>query len=176
MISLNRVIIAGNLTRDPELKVTPSNRKFTKMTVALNDFWKDKDGETLKKVSYINIIVWGNLAENCVKFLSKGRNVMFEGRLESDIYTDKNGIKHYATQINASNVVFVENGKRNTGINNATDSKTETDISEENPDSNVNFVEESLTTPTITKKKTLTPHKKLSKEKAQEASEFPAIM
>lgn len=113
MVSLNRVIVAGNLARDPELKVTSSNRKFTNMVIAINEFWKDKDGKTAKKTIYINIIAWGSLAENCAKFLKKGRAVMIEGRIESDKYEDKNGKKQYITRINSNNVVFLENSSRN---------------------------------------------------------------
>lgn len=109
VVSINRVIVAGNLTRDPELKVTASNRKFTTMTLAIHDYWRDNSGELSKKTTFINLITWGNLAENCAKFLRKGRCVMVEGRLETDNYTDKNDVKHSITKINCSSVVFLEN-------------------------------------------------------------------
>ena len=109
MVSLNRVIVAGNLTRDPELRTTASNRKFTAMTIAINDVWKNKGGETIKKVTFINAIAWGNLAENCVKFLKKGRSVMVEGRIETDKYEDKQGKTQLITRINCTSVVFLEN-------------------------------------------------------------------
>lgn len=109
VVSINRVIVAGNLTRDPELKVTASNRKYTTMTLAVHDYWRDNGGELSKKTTFINLITWGNLAENCAKFLRKGRCVMVEGRLETDNYTDKNDIKHSITKINCSSVVFLEN-------------------------------------------------------------------
>ena len=112
MISLNRVMVAGNLTRDPELKVTPSNRKLTNMTIAINDFWKNPDGKMLKKTSFINLIAWGSLAENCAKYLKKGRPIMAEGRIECDKYEDKNGKTQYITRINCINIVFLENNKR----------------------------------------------------------------
>ena len=108
MISLNRVIVAGNLTRDPELKVTASNRRFTIMTIAINDFWKNQNGELIKKANYLNVIVWGTLAENCVKYLKKGRSVMVEGRIETDKYEDKNGITQNVTRINCNNIIFLE--------------------------------------------------------------------
>ena len=113
MVSLNRVIVAGNLTRDPELKVTPSNRKFTSMAIAVNEFWKDKTGKTTKKTSFINIIAWGGLAENCAKFLKKGRAIMVEGRIECDKYEDRQGKTQYITRVNCSNVVFLESSNRN---------------------------------------------------------------
>ena len=114
MISLNRVLVAGNLTRDPELKVTSSNRKVTHMSIALNEFWKDKEGKTSRKTSYINLIAWGALAENCVKFLKKGRPIMVEGRIETDKYEDRQGKTQYITRINCNNVVFLENNDRST--------------------------------------------------------------
>ncbi len=121
MISLNRVIVAGNLTRDPELKTTTSNRKFTNMSIAINDFWKDKNGKLTKKTNFINIIAWGNLAENCVKFLQKGNAVMIEGRIETDQYNDKQGKKQYITRINTTNVVFLENSNHNNNEENIED-------------------------------------------------------
>ena len=112
MISLNRVIVVGNLTRDPELKVTASNRRFTIMTIAINDFWKNQNGELTKKTTYLSVIAWGSLAENCVKYLKKGRSVMVEGRIETDKYEDKNGIKQNVTRINCSNILFLENSSK----------------------------------------------------------------
>ena len=112
MISLNRVIVVGNLTRDPELKVTASNRRFTIMTVAINDFWKNQNGELTKKTTYLSVIAWGSLAENCVKYLKKGRSVMVEGRIETDKYEDKNGVKQNVTRINCSNILFLENSSK----------------------------------------------------------------
>ena len=121
MVSLNRVIVAGNLTRDPELKVTPSNRKFTSMAIAINEFWKDKNGKTTKKTSFINIIAWGGLAENCAKYLKKGRAVMIEGRIETDKYEDRQGKTQYITRVNCNNVVFLENSSRNEEIEDSSD-------------------------------------------------------
>lgn len=112
MISLNRVLVVGNLTRDPELKVTASNRKFTMMTVAVNDFWKNQNGELVKKATYLNVVAWGSLAENCAKYLKKGRSVMVEGRIETDKYEDRNGIKQNVTRINCTNILFLESSSR----------------------------------------------------------------
>ena len=126
MVSLNRVIVAGNLTRDPELKVTSSNRKFTSMAIAINEFWKDKTGKISKKTSFVNIIAWGNLAENCAKFLKKGRAVMVEGRIETDKYEDRQGKTQYITRINCNNVVFLENSGRNEEADDSSDDEEDT--------------------------------------------------
>lgn len=112
MISLNRVIVAGNLTRDPELRTTKSNRKFATMTIAINDIWKNKEGDRVKKTIFINVIAWGSLAENCDKFLKKGRGIMVEGRIETDKYENKEGKQQVITRINSSNIVFLEKSKK----------------------------------------------------------------
>jgi single-strand DNA-binding protein len=150
MVSLNRVIVAGNLTRDPELKVTPSNRKFTSMAIAINEFWKDKTGKTTKKTSFINIIAWGGLAENCAKYLKKGRAVMVEGRIECDKYEDRQGKTQYITRINCNNIVFLENNGRNS------ESIEEDDCSDEDD----NFCESSQ----ITSKKSSLSKKSVKKQ------------
>ena len=148
MISLNRVLVAGNLTRDPELKVTSTNRKVTIMTLAINDFWKNQNGETLKKATYLTIVAWGPLAENCAKYLKKGRAVMVEGRIETDSFEDKNGKKRSVTRINSTSVVFLENSGRKDFSDDGT--------SEDNKPAKV---------------KSSTPARKVVKRKAEETEE-----
>lgn len=108
MISMNRVIIAGSLTKTPTLQETASGKKFTTFTVAINDYWKDKDGELAQKSTYVNVTCWGKLAQNVCKYLSKGKHIMAEGRLSSDSYTDSNGKQHHLLRVEASSVVFCE--------------------------------------------------------------------
>ena len=109
MVSLNRVIVAGKLKDDPELKVTAECRKYSSMQIAIEDTWKNKDGAIVKKSTFVNIVCWGSLAENVSRYLSKGRPVMVEGRIETDSYTDSKGCRQNSTRINATNVVFLEN-------------------------------------------------------------------
>lgn len=116
MVSINKVFVAGNLVRNPELKTLPSGKKTTTMTIAVNEFWRNKDGELTKKTSFIILSAWGNLAENCVKYLSKGKSLMAEGRIETDNYTDKNGQKQFITKINCSSIVFLENNSQNKSL------------------------------------------------------------
>ena len=111
MVSINRVIIAGRLKDAPELKTVASNRKFATMVLVIDDMWKGKDGEVVKKSTFVNIICWGSLAENVVKYLTKGKSAMVEGHIETDTYTDSKGNKHSSTRINASNIVFLESSK-----------------------------------------------------------------
>ena len=159
LVSLNRVIVAGNLVRDPELKIASSNRKFTTMTIATNDYWRNKEGELSKKTFYINLIVWNRLAENCVKYLSKGKCIMVEGKLESDKYTDKSGQTRYYTKVNCSSVVFLESSNKST-------------LEGSNEDDEVNFVEEPAPKTVVKSYKM----KKNTKKSAPEELEAPAVM
>ena len=109
MVSLNRVIVAGKLKDDPELKVTAEGRRFSTMTLVIDDMWKNKEGGVVKKSTFINIVCWGSLAENVSRYLSRGRTIMVEGRIETDTNKDDKGNRHYITRINANNVVFLEN-------------------------------------------------------------------
>lgn len=109
MGSVNRVILVGNLGADPELKYTPSSKAVCNMSVATTETWKDKGGAKQEKTEWHRITVWGDLAENCSKYLAKGRSVYVEGKLQTRSY-EKDGQKHYATDIVASNVVFLGGG------------------------------------------------------------------
>ena len=84
MVSINRVIIAGRLKDAPELKTVASNRKFATMVLVIDDMWKGKDGEVVRKSTFVNIICWGSLAENVVKYLTKDKSAMVDGRIETD--------------------------------------------------------------------------------------------
>lgn len=101
MASVNKVILVGNLTRDPESKTLESGTMVTNIGLATNKQWKDKSGETQKKVEYHNITVWGKLAEICDKFLTKGKQVYFEGELETQMWETEGGEKRYKTIIQA---------------------------------------------------------------------------
>ena len=104
---LNKVIIVGNLTRDPELAAIPSGQKVCKFSVATNRFWKDKNGGKQESVSYHNIVVWGRQAETSAQYLKKGQQVMVEGRIETRSWDDKtSGEKKYRTEIIADRVQF----------------------------------------------------------------------
>lgn len=110
MASLNKCTFIGNLCADPELKATPSGKMVCNLRIAVNETWKDKSGQKQERVEYVRITAWGDLGENCSKYLAKGRSVYVEGRLETRSY-DKDGQKHYATGIVASNMVFLGGGE-----------------------------------------------------------------
>lgn len=111
MGSVNKVILVGNLGADPELKyVGADNSAVCNLSVATNEVWKDKSGAKQEKVEWHRVTVWRELAENCNKYLAKGRSVYVEGRLQTRSY-EKDGQKHYATDIVADKVVFLGGGK-----------------------------------------------------------------
>ncbi|MBR0150723.1 MAG: single-stranded DNA-binding protein [Synergistaceae bacterium] len=108
MRGFNRVIIAGNLTRDPELRYTVSKRAYARFGVAINSRWKNANGELQETTEYINVVVWGPMAENCGKFLKKGSPVLVEGSLRTSTFEARDGSgKRYMTEINADNVIFL---------------------------------------------------------------------
>jgi single-strand DNA-binding protein len=109
MGSVNKVILVGNLGADPELKYTPSSRPLCNLRIATTDVFKDKSGQRQERTEWHRVTVWGDQAENCNKYLSKGRSVYVEGRLQTRSY-DKEGQKHYATDIVADRVVFLGSG------------------------------------------------------------------
>jgi single-strand DNA-binding protein len=109
MGSVNKVILVGNLGADPELKYTPSSRPLCNLRIATTEVYKDKSGQRQEKTEWHRVTVWGDTAENCNKYLSKGRSVYVEGRLQTRSY-DKEGQKHYATDIVADRVVFLGSG------------------------------------------------------------------
>lgn len=110
MGSVNKVILIGNLGGDPELKYTPSSRALCNLRVATTDVFKDKGGQRQERTEWHRVTVWGDQAENCSKYLAKGRSVYIEGRLQTRSY-DKDGQRHYATDIVADRVVFLGGGQ-----------------------------------------------------------------
>ena len=109
MGSVNKVILVGNLGADPELKYTPTSRPLCNLRIATTEVYKDKSGQRQEKTEWHRVTVWGDQAENCNKYLAKGRSVYIEGRLQTRSY-DKDGQKHYATDVVADRVVFLGSG------------------------------------------------------------------
>jgi single-strand DNA-binding protein len=105
--NLNKVFLLGNLTRDPELRHTAQGTSVANFSIAVNRTYKGNDGDFKKETSYFNIIVWGKTGENCAKFLSKGRPVLVEGRLQNRSYETQDGQKRTITEIVADNVQFL---------------------------------------------------------------------
>jgi single-strand DNA-binding protein len=103
---INKAIIAGNVTRDPELRSLPSGIKIASFSVATNRFWKDATtGERKEMAEYHNIVVFGRQAENCAQYVKKGSQVCLEGRIQTRSW-EQDGQKKYRTEIIAENVQF----------------------------------------------------------------------
>jgi single-strand DNA-binding protein len=111
MSSYNRVIIMGNLTRDPEYKQLTSGQAVCRLGIASNRQFKNKQsGDMIQEVCYIDVDVWGPQAESCRQYLQKGRPVLIEGRLKLDSWDDANGQKRSKHSIVADNVKFLGSG------------------------------------------------------------------
>ncbi len=107
MANLNKVLLIGNLTRDPELRYIPSGQAITNFTLAMNRVYKLQTGEKKEEVSFVKVIVWGKMAENCKEYLSKGSPVFVEGRLQSRSWDGPDGQKRSATEVIAMTVQFL---------------------------------------------------------------------
>ena len=112
MASMNRVTLIGHLGKDPELRHTASGVPVANFSVAVNNNYTKPDGEKVEEVDFLNIVVWKKLAENCEKYLKKGRPVAIEGRLKTRSWEAEDGSKRYATDIVASNVQFLGSGEK----------------------------------------------------------------
>ncbi len=102
---MNKVIMIGNLTRDPEVNTTGSGITYCRFSIAVNRNFANASGE--READFFNVVTWRGLAENCGKYLAKGRKVAVSGRLESRSYDDKEGVKRYVTEIIADDVEFL---------------------------------------------------------------------
>lgn len=116
-MNVNKVLLVGRLTRDPEIRNTPSGQSVATIALATNRFWKDKSGQRQDQTEYHNVVLWGRLAEIAGQYLTKGQEAYFEGRLQTRKYTDKSGVDRYRTEIIAENMQL---GSRAQGGNSGT--------------------------------------------------------
>src|SRR5262245_696094 len=107
MASVNKVILIGNLGADPELRYTNTGSAVANIRIATNEQWTDKNGERQERTEWHQIVVWGKQAENCGKYLRKGRSVYIEGRLQTRQWEDQSGNKRYTTEVVAQTVQFL---------------------------------------------------------------------
>ena len=98
-MSVNKVILVGNLGKDPELRYTPSGAAVATFSLATSERYKDRNGETQEKTEWHNIVAWRQLAEICGKYLHKGKQIYIEGRIQTRSYDDRDGNKRYITEI-----------------------------------------------------------------------------
>jgi single-strand DNA-binding protein len=105
--SVNKVILIGRLGADPEVRYTPSGTPVANFRIATSEVWNDKQGQRQERTEWHRIVVWSKLAELCGEYLSKGRQVYVEGRLQTRQWDDRDGNKRYTTEIQAREVTFL---------------------------------------------------------------------
>jgi single-strand DNA-binding protein len=106
--SLNKVMLIGNLGGDPELRYTSSGVAVANFNIATSMKWTDPDGNAQEKTEWHTIVAWRKLAEICGEYLKKGRRVYIEGRLQTRSWDDKNGVKHWKTEIIADDMIMLD--------------------------------------------------------------------
>lgn len=106
---MNKIFLIGRLTKDPELKYTQSGTAVCNFTLAVDRHFTSQNGE--KEADFINTVVWNKAAENCAKYLTKGRQTAVEGRLQIRSYDGKDGQKRWVTEVVAENVEFLSSGQ-----------------------------------------------------------------
>lgn len=104
---LNKVMIIGNLGRDPEMRYTPSGRPVTSFSVATSRSWTSAEGERREETEWFNVVAWGNLAEICNSHLRKNHQVYIEGRLQTRGWEDEEGKKHFRTELVANEMILL---------------------------------------------------------------------
>ncbi len=103
-MNLNKVLIAGNLTRDPELRQTPGGQAVCSFSIATNRFYKDASGQRQQQAEFHNVVAWGRQAEIINQYLKRGSILLVEGRLQTRNWQDQQGVKHYRTEIVADQI------------------------------------------------------------------------
>ena len=106
-MSFNKIILVGNLGRDPELRYTPQGTPVCNFTVATNEKRKDRAGEMQDVTTWFRVTLWGRQAETASQYLTKGRPIYIEGRLRLDEYTDRDGNKRQTLEVNATDIHFI---------------------------------------------------------------------
>lgn len=110
---LNKVMIIGNVGRDPEMRYVPSGKPVTSFSVATSRSWTNSEGERREETEWFNVVAWGNLAEICKQYLRKGRQVYIEGRLQTRSWEDNEGKKRFRTELVANEMIML-GGRRGT--------------------------------------------------------------
>jgi single-strand DNA-binding protein len=115
MASVNKVILLGNLGRDPETRYTTGGDAVTNLSIATSEQWKDKNGEKQERTEWHRVVLFGRQAEIAGEYLKKGRSVYIEGRLQTRKYTDKDGIEKYSTEIVGDRMQLIGGGRDSSG-------------------------------------------------------------
>ncbi|HBB89487.1 MAG TPA: single-stranded DNA-binding protein [Blastocatellia bacterium] len=110
-MSFNKVILVGNLGRDPELRYTPQGTPVCSFSMATNERRKDKSGEMQDQTTWFKVTLWNRQAETAAQYLQKGRPVYIEGRLRVEEYTDRDGKQRHSLEVNATDMQFIGGGR-----------------------------------------------------------------
>jgi len=110
MGSVNKVILVGNLGRDAELRYTPGGAAVATLNMATTEVWNDKAGQKQEKTEWHRVVLWGKTAESLSEYLTKGKQIYVEGRLQTRQWDDKDGNKRYTTEIRSDRVVLLSGG------------------------------------------------------------------
>lgn len=133
-MNYNKAILVGNITRDPELKALPSGISVCNFSIATNKYYTDKDGNKQQTVEYHNIVIFGKMAETTAQYMSKGSQILIEGRIQTRSWEDqKTGEKKYRTEIVAESVQF---GNKPSGGENRSNNNQEDDDWDDEPTDN----------------------------------------
>jgi single-strand DNA-binding protein len=115
MGSVNKVILVGNLGRDAELRYTPGGAAVATVNMATTDVYKDREGQKKEDTQWHRVILWGRTAESLHEYLTKGKQIYVEGRLQTRKWTDKDGVEKYTTEIRGDRVVLLGGGGQRSG-------------------------------------------------------------
>jgi len=131
-MDLNKVMLIGNITQDPEVRTTPSGVSVTSFGLATNLIWNDQSGQKQEKVEFHNIVAWRRLAEIMGQYLHKGSKIYLEGRLQTNSWEDQSGVKKYRTEVIADNMIMLDR-KSDAGPKSSSPSPSPAQREEESP-------------------------------------------
>lgn len=131
-MSFNKIIVVGNLGRDPELRYTPQGTAVCDFSIATNEKKRDKSGEMQDVTTWFRVTTWGKLAETASKYLSKGKSVYVEGRLRLEEYTDREGKQRFNLEVNASEMHFLGGGSGSENYSGGNQTATTNEFSQAN--------------------------------------------
>jgi len=143
-MSLNKVLLLGRLGADPELKFTPNGNAVCNFSMATSKKFKDKNGNDQEITSWHRVVVWGKLAELTNQYMSKGKQCLVEGEINYRSWDDKDGVKKYTTEINATHIQFIGSSEPDTQGGNKKGGGTHSSSPDFKPEVNDSFADESI--------------------------------
>ncbi len=143
-MDLNKAMVIGRLTRDPEARTTPQGSSVASFSIATNHVWNDQAGQRQEKVEYHNIVVWRKLADVCNQYLRKGSRVYIEGKLQTRDWEGQDGVKRYRTEIVADNMIMLDSK----GSTNSSPTSNQASVQNQSQEPVINIDEEKTQIPT----------------------------